>query len=588
VGPLTPARLDWRDGHLWSSAYGDVYGSRDGALGQAEQVFLQGCGLPERWRGRSDFTVLETGFGTGLNFLRTWAAWRDDPQRCTRLHYLAAELHPFSADDLRRLHGDHPLAALGLRLADAWPLPVPGFHVLPLAPGLRLTLLFGDALDTLPQLDAGIDAFYLDGFAPDRNPALWDPALIQALAARARPGAVAASYTVAGPVRAALSAAGFEVAKRPGYGRKREALRAVFRGPGRVAPPRPATAAVVGAGVAGAAVAQALAAQGVTVTVFDRAPQVASGASGNPRAAVRPWLNRGDPPTTALTRSAFLHALRTLPNEPQADWQACGLLHLPKDPRDRDRWQAALAEQQPPPALMQWVEAEQARAVCGLRLHEGGLYFPQGGHLDPAGRCAGWLASPGITLRLGRAVEDLSELDGFDQVVLAAAHEVGSLLPDRALPLSRVRGQLSQLPPGSLPGLRCGIARDGYVLPLADGAALVGATYDRHDDPLPDLDGHRANLDRLQQLLANAPRLAPAELAGRAAFRAVLPGRLPAVGRLRGQPRIALATGYASRGVTWAGLLGDTLAAQLCDQPSPLPWDLIRAIRPDRFQTPTS
>ena len=583
MGPLTPARLDWRDGHLWSSAYGDVYGSRDGALGQAEQVFLQGCGLPVRWQHRDDFTILETGFGTGLNFLRTWAAWREDPQRCTRLHYLAAERHPFSAEDLRQLHADHPLSTLGQRLADAWPMLVPGFHVVPLAPGLRLTLLFGDAGDTLPQLEAGIDAFYLDGFAPNRNPDLWTPALMQTLASRARPGAIAASYTVAGSVRDALTAAGFQVEKRPGYGRKREALKAVFTGPGRPPQPRPGTAAVVGAGIAGAAVAQALAANGVAVTVFDRAPRIASGASGNPRAAVRPWLNRGDPPTTALTRSAFLHALRTLPREPASDWQPCGLVHLPKDTRDRDRWQAALAEQQPPPELMHWLEAEPASAICGLRLGQGGLYIPQGGHLDPAGRCGGWLAAPGITLRLGQAVETLSELDRFDQVVLAAAHEVGALLPSLTLPLSRVRGQLSQLPPGSLPGLRCGVARDGYVLPLADGAALVGATYDRHDDPLPDLDGHRANLDRLQLLLADAPPFDPAQLDGRAAFRAVLPGRLPALGRLPAQPRIALATGYASRGVTWAGLLGEALAAQLCDQPSPLPTDLASAIRPDRF-----
>ena len=583
MGPLTPATRHDRDGRLWSPIYQDVYGPRHGDLGQAEQVFLHGCDLPTGWRGRDDFTVLETGFGTGRNFLCTWAAWRDDPRRCQRLHYIAAELHPFAAEDLRQLHADTPLAVLGARLAAVWPMAVAGFHRLPLDAGLTLTLLFGDARDSVPQLDAAIDAFYLDGFAPDRNPALWEPALIQSLADRARPGAAVASYSVAGPVRAALAAAGFAVEKRPGYGHKREALRARYSGQGLAPTPAPRAAAVVGAGVAGAAVARALAHQGVAVTVFDQAPAIAQGASGNPRAAVRPWLNRGDPPTTALTRSAFLHALATLPSEPRADWQPCGLLHLPKDDRDRERWQAALAEQQPPAELMHWIDADSASIRCGRRVSEGGLFIPQGGHVDPAGRCAGWLDHPGITLRLQHRIDALTELADFDAVVLATAHDVSRLLPELALPLSRVRGQLSLLPAGGLPGLKTGIARDGYVLPLADGAALVGATYDRHDDPRPDLDGHRANVDRLQALMVDAPPLDPALLVGRAAFRAVLPGRLPAVGRLPGQPRIALATGYASRGVTWAGLLGEALAAQLCDQPSPLPADLAAAIRPDRF-----
>ena len=106
--PLVPATLAFQESTPYSPAYGDVYHSADGGLAQAREVFLAGNGLPERWAGRERFVVLETGFGLGLNFLATWRAWKDDPSRCARLHYVAIEKHPFSLQDLRTLHQRFP------------------------------------------------------------------------------------------------------------------------------------------------------------------------------------------------------------------------------------------------------------------------------------------------------------------------------------------------------------------------------------------------------------------------------------------------------------------------------------------------
>ncbi|MFN3545343.1 MAG: tRNA (5-methylaminomethyl-2-thiouridine)(34)-methyltransferase MnmD, partial [Thiobacillus sp.] len=230
--PIVPARLEFRDGVPYSAAYGDIYHPADGGMGQARHVFLEGCGLPAAWGGRETFVVLETGFGTGLNFLVTWAAWRADLARCGRLHFISAEKHPFGAEDLARLHARLPeLASLGEELRGAWPTLMPGFHRLAFDGGrVLLTLMLGDAAETVPQLEARVDAFYLDGFAPDRNPELWQLELIAALGERAQPGARAATYTVAAGVRNALAAAGFETEKRPGFGRKRHCLAATFTG----------------------------------------------------------------------------------------------------------------------------------------------------------------------------------------------------------------------------------------------------------------------------------------------------------------------------------------------------------------------
>ena len=209
-----------------SAAYGDVYHSADGGPAQARHVFLAGNDLPLRWAGRARFTVFETGFGLGLNFLATWQAWQADPARCAVLHFVSVEKHPFAAPDLARAHAAWPeFAALSAELCAAWPPLSGGEHRLVLAGGqVVLTLILADALDVLPQLDVAADAFYLDGFSPARNPELWSPAVCAALARCAAPGASLATWSVAGGVRRALAAAGFVLARRPGFAGKREML----------------------------------------------------------------------------------------------------------------------------------------------------------------------------------------------------------------------------------------------------------------------------------------------------------------------------------------------------------------------------
>jgi len=224
---LEPARLTLAaDGTPMSPIYDDVYHSAAGAHAQAKHVFLAGNGLPDRWAGRAQWVIVETGFGLGLNFLATWLAWRDDPQRCRALHFVSLEKHPLAVADLAQAHAAWPeLAMLAEALRCHWPALEAGAHHLAFDGGrVRLTLHFGDAVKLLPELDVVADAFYLDGFSPAKNPELWSPALCESLASLAARGATLATWSVAGSVRRALVAAGFEVAKRPGFAGKRQML----------------------------------------------------------------------------------------------------------------------------------------------------------------------------------------------------------------------------------------------------------------------------------------------------------------------------------------------------------------------------
>jgi tRNA 5-methylaminomethyl-2-thiouridine biosynthesis bifunctional protein len=236
------ATLCWDSaGQPYSPRFGDVYHSRAGALTQARTVFLGGCGLPAHWQGRERYTVLETGFGLGLNFLATWAAWRQDARRCARLYYMSVEAFPVRTDDLWRsaqsLSGsDAAHAALQAEilhgtaaLAQAWPGLRTGVQTLLFDEGrVALTLAVGDVQPMLSQLHEPADAVYLDGFSPARNPAMWSEATLAAVARLCRPGTRVASWCVAGAVRARLAALGFAVQRLPGLPPKRQRLQAVF------------------------------------------------------------------------------------------------------------------------------------------------------------------------------------------------------------------------------------------------------------------------------------------------------------------------------------------------------------------------
>jgi len=630
--PLVPAALAFTaDGTPWSAAYDDVYHSRDGGPAQARHVFLGGTGLPERWRERDGFVVLETGFGLGLNFLATWQAWREDPARCTRLHYLSIEKHPFSRADLEALHRRYPeFGALAAALHAQWPLLVPGLHRLSFDDErVVLTLAFADAALALAQLRCAASAVYLDGFAPEKNAAMWAPAMMKALARRSAPDARAATWSAARGVRDGLRAAGFAVETAPGFGAKREmtvARRSAGRAPApRRVPPARRRALVIGGGIAGAAVAERLAVRGWQLVLAERSGAVASAASGNHAGSFHPVVTPDDSLLARLTRAGTLYALRHWRALEAAGqvlrWGRCGVLQLARDPREAAAQRSALERLRFPSAYVCEATRDEASAQAGIPLGAGGLWFAHSGWVQPRTLVAALLArcAAALDLRLGVEVAAL-EYDGAEWlardpagrvidaapvVVLANGVDATGLARVPALRLRRVRGQVSHLPAGRFGSdvPRVVVLRGGALLPPVDGLCLVGASYDFDDaDPAPRIDGHAGNLERLARIAPGAARaIDPATLAGRVGFRAVTPDRLPVVGALpqaqagpaaSAVPRLGLlarqpglfgAFGYGSRGLVWASLAAELLASQIEDEPLPLEAALVDAVDPARF-----
>jgi tRNA 5-methylaminomethyl-2-thiouridine biosynthesis bifunctional protein len=614
---LIPASLSFVDGVPYSEAFGDVYHSADGGLGQARHVFLAGNRLPGRWHDRTRFTILETGFGLGLNFLATWMAWRGDPARSQQLHYVAIEKHPFSAADLAQVYALWPeLAALSQDLRAAWPPLMPGFHRLLLDHGrVVLTLIFGDIADALPQIDAAADAFYLDGFAPRKNPDMWAPDLLARLNRLAAPEATLATYTISSAVRKALAQAGFILERQAGFGRKPEMLAGRFAPRWEVSPPRVGAAEreaiVIGAGLAGSAACERLAARGWKLTLVERHAQPAQEASGNLAGIVMPLMSKDDNLSSRLARAAYLFTLRIWEQlggiGKSFSGEACGVLQFAS---------GAAPAQLYPREFAQWIDAAAATELTG-EPSDGGWLFPQGGWVHPESLCRALLAACGSRVER-RFTQNAAQLDRIGErwrvsdgsgmviaeapVVILANGTNATFFPQtQCLPLTAMRGQVTHIPAALLPALPVVLCGEGYMTRPSQGVCSVGASYDVDTDPSLRTDSHAENLQRLAQILPHAAAgLAAVPLAGRVGFRCMTPDRLPLVGalpdydrvgeisgtRLRDVPRlpgIYGLLGYGSRGLIWAPFAAELLAAQLDGEPLPIERDLVTALDPVRF-----
>ncbi|HRL20670.1 MAG TPA: FAD-dependent 5-carboxymethylaminomethyl-2-thiouridine(34) oxidoreductase MnmC [Alcaligenes sp.] len=612
--PLVPARLEFTaQGVPFSSMYQDAYYPSGGPFAQAEQVFLRGNDLPERWRGRRQFTVCETGFGLGANFLATWDAWRSDPNRSEYLHFVSVEAHPFSQSDLAAVYSCFPplLQPLAAQLLEVWPILVPGVHRLELQGGqVTLTLVFGSAQGTMRELQCRADAFYLDGFAPRCNPDIWSRAVLGQLVRLAAPGATLASGCCVGQVRRDLSSVGFEVRKTLGVG-GRPALQAVLRPHlgHRDAVPAPGRVAVVGAGLAGAACAWELARRGQSVLVCDPVLRLGRDGShqGHRLAAISPVFALDDAPLARLSRNGVLRAWQGWKDLPEpARPRRTGTLLFGQAGNSDAAIQEALMRLQLAPEWVQWWDRQQASQAAGVSLARGGLYFPQGMVVDPGALVAQLLNHPLIEcvperVQVWSAPEpgywDIHRekgtiLERTARVVVAAAGRSMQalhydVLAARVLPrlaaMQDLAGQVSYLPADRpLVGAGPTLSGMGYVLPADQYGQVIGSTYLRDgQEPAVTQEGHADTLAKLGQMLSHQADLSGLmPCSGWAGWRAALNDHLPVMGGVPGHPGLFMAAAYGSRGLTWSLLAGGLLAARWMEEPVPLERRLEQAVRP--------
>ena len=604
---------------------------------QTPPLFLQDCGLPQAWTGQSQWCVLETGFGIGLNFLSTWQAWKADPDRPRILHFAACAPFAFSRSEFLQAAANLPgLLPLAQQLAAQWQGLLPGLHRLSFEDGhVLLSLGIGDAQDMLKAQTLVADCVFLTGLSPQHQPPAWDLNTLKAVARCCRRGTRLAAREVAPGVLDGLKQCGFEVINSPCLPADQRMLHAAFNPSWEPKTRRNVRkplfresmrCVVIGAGLAGAACAASLARRGWQVTVLDARKAVAGGASGLPVGILAPHVSPDDSALSRLSRQGLRATWQIARGQLREglDWQASGVLQ-----RRFDSSGALPADW--PKAGETWSRFATA-ADGAMPAPDCALWHGAGGWIKPQKLVHALLAGAGIRTLLGVDIDRLQRIPGVEPlwqvqtasgqciaeatlVVLAAGFDSAALINRSrvahssvtAMPLQAIRGQLAWgvaprdaiLPASPLNG-------DGSFIPSfpapQDPASqsgqdlvshwLMGASFERDvsNDDIKAAD-QLALLGRLRHLLpATAASLTPAFEDGQArawaGVRCASPDHLPLVGALdeTALPGVHVCTALGSRGLTFALLCAELLAAWLHDEPLPVEKRLAGSLRASRFQ----
>lgn len=589
------AALEWRESIPWSPHFSDGYfGSLD-PRAEIDVVFIAGNRLEQRLNQAQRFAIGETGFGSGLNFLHTLELWRKLRRPGAFLSFLSIEAFPLAPQALRSILTHSCIAETDINtLLAQYPTPVSGSHRLHFPKdNVVLTLLLGDAAPSLAQQRGKVDAWYLDGFAPARNPSIWNLSVFREMRRLSKPGTTLGTFTVAGQVRRDLSEAGFQVTKKQGHGNKRERLEGWVSADANTPPSiteRPKVI-VVGAGIGGLATARALQDRGCEVTVLD-AVGPGGGASGNPAALLTPHLAAAEPARNNLSRAGLREA-RSLIMQIAETHPHCilgegvehhgitahaarRLRHLENlpDSRDLEDLFTSLSRTQAPIPILFYPTA---LAVCMRDL------------------CLG-LADT-LDIRKAAVTGHRSVLDQEPLPEQRLMLSDGSRIAARFVVFatgtgpapaglhwetpSTVAGQMTCLEPPLQPKLPHAVTGKGYCVPAGNHRQWIGATYRRISPTQPagkcDADD-RENRAQLHWL-APATSPEPAIIDSWYGERAVFPNRLPRVGASESTPEVFLCHGFGSRGLLYAPLAGQLLADQILNLPEPLPTSLSSLFR---------
>lgn len=612
------ALLQWdAEGMPYSLQYGDIYYSKADALGESTYIFVQGNSLPERFTALNPaghFVIGELGFGAGLNFLNTCKTWLAHAPRTARLHYIACELHPFSHTDLQRLLQQFPeLEPAASELLRFYPDHTPGVHQFSVHVGDRqvmLTLLYGDALaaldDYLSAQTCRVDAWFLDGFSPRVNPAMWHDSLLQLIRRTSTHETTLTSYSVAGSFRLALERAGFRFTKLPGFAGKRHMLRAQYAGEARLPGTSPGTVCVIGGGLAGSSTAYALAELGWQVQLFEHGTTLAAGGSGNLQGVLHCKPATADTLDNHFNLHAYLHAQRhysALRDHLGLGWHACGMLHVGFNAEQQKRFGRVLATGRYTAAIMREVDAAEASTIAGVSINVPCLYFPHSGWLAPSSLCERYTRHPRIGVNTGhralslerrgerwilKTVSSQGEVSyTADAAVLCNGADAYDFPQCRSLPIISNRGQVDVYASSADTEVSTILCGQGYVLPSSDGRQSIGGSYfvegTTHEK------NRRLHIDLLGRMLPELAQhfAAQAPLQQRVGQRCQTPDRMPLVGAVdsNSSPGLFINVGHGSNGLARTPLCAAYLGSLLSGTPSPLEGRLARLLDPARFAT---
>jgi len=639
------ANLQWQNGQPYSPEFDDVYFSADNGVQETEHVFIHHNQLLARFEKnkKAFFCIVETGFGSGLNFLiavKHWLALSDPTQT---LYFYSIEKNPFSPQDLRQAHQSWPeLKTIADALQQQYQVASYGFHQFDLFNGrVKLVLMLGEVNSMLTQMSTGlaygVDAWFLDGFAPSCNPEMWNENVFSHIQRLSHKGSTFSTYTAAGFVRRGLIEKGFVVNKVSGIGKKRHILAGEFSNENKhkFYSQQPwyenelnnntecKTVTIIGAGIAGISSAWALVKRGYQVEIFEAGSTLGAQASGNSRGMIMPRLSLQDSADAEFYTSAYFYALRCLQNlDPQQQcWQQTGGLQLASSERIKKQMQNYPQDA----SLAQTLDAQSATKICGLDIQQSVHYFPQAACVSPVKILQKMIDDMGDALSIYynmhiNAIEYINEHWQLKNnlhetqhktrcLILANAWQLKEYTQLKHINLQPARGQLNYYRANARSKkLNMPLSFDAYLMPESNGMHISGASF-KLDDSSTELRGAEAseNLNEINQWFSHLFDKQDID-GGRASVRAVTPDRIPIIGpvakasqllddyadlhkgkpakqypQAQNWPSLYVNSGYGARGFSSAFLSSELLAAIICNEPLPVSKRVGYALHSSRF-----
>ena len=638
-----------------SDKFDDVYFSNQDGLAETHYVFLEGNQLWERWihYQEAHFVIAETGFGTGLNFFAVTTLFREFRQKypdspLKRLYFISFEKYPLSLDSLQQAHLAYPqFSHLTQHLQQNWLNPIQGcyrFHF----DETTLDLWFGDVAENLPQLgdymNGKIDAWFLDGFAPSKNPDMWNEQLYQQMFRFTKPQGTFATFTAASAVRKGLENAGFNIKKRKGFGKKRECLSGqktqekptALSGPWFYSQPANLNnqdIAIIGGGIASLCTAISLVKRGAKITIYCEDEQTALNASGNKQGAFYPQLSDDNERNISFYIHAFAYGHQFLQwviqQQIEFEHEFCGVALCAYNEKAESKLNK-ITELNLPSDLYQSLSQTELSEKVGLPLPFGGGFIPQGAWLAPrqlVQHAFAFLEKQGVQIKTSQKVTALSQTENSWQittaenktfchevVVLANGHKLTEFEQTQKLPLYPVRGQVSQIPTSeNLLKLKTVLCYDGYLTPVdqAKTSHCIGASHVRDnatrefslteqqenqqkiqqnipEEWTKEVDtsgnlariGIRCSVRDLTPMMGAVPHFSAQQTQYQNLFN--LRRRKQPIEQAENYPNLYLIGALGSRGLTSAPFLGETLASLIYGEPLPMSEDLIHNLMPNR------
>lgn len=638
--------IEWIADTPYSSAHQDVYYSDESGVLESDYVFIQHNNLGERFENLTPdahFIIAETGFGAGINFLSTAQLWQQKAQASNQLHYISIENYPLNPTALKEILAKFTeFHEISHQLIEQYYLLLAGYHRFKIGENIYLTLIIADANDCLPQLDFIADAWFLDGFSPSKNQDIWNEIIINHVSRLSKINHTTfATYTAAGSVRRNLEKFGFTVHKDKGFGRKREMLYGEFAGNNitttanklykyymhRTYPAKYLSSqsiAIIGAGISGASTAYSLAMRGYQVTVLEKMPNIATGASGNYQGMLYGTWSAFPNDTMELSSASYrysnhlVHSLLVAPEE----FQPCGLLQLAHNERQAKRNQQLLSGHFPPEFIQTLTAQEIDRLSANMATQTtNSIFFPHGLWLNPPSLVKKLLQHPNITVKTNYDVTKLEYINNnwrvysndnfltFSDVVICNAGNIQQFQQTEYIAIRKIRGQISiaDTTSSSIQTVICG---NGYITPNKNDKFTFGATFNFTDiSTAITLDEHQENLAMLKQIMPTfAETIEISQLQGKVGIRASSYDYLPIVGPVTDArlfniqfaklskdrnarfkqpceylPNLYVNVAHGSKGMLTAPLCGEIIADYISGTPLPISERLRQNLHPNRL-----